>query len=463
MTDFMFDLLIIGAGPGGYVSAIRASQLGLKTAVIEKDNPGGVCLNWGCIPSKSLISQAQKFTTLKDLENMGIKADISAFNYKKVFKKSRLAATKLSKGVEFLLKKNSIELIRGTAKITGINEITVDKKKYSAKNILIATGSRPKVIPGLEFDEKGILSSTGALSLETLPESILIVGAGAIGVEFAYILSSFGVQVHLVEMLDTLLPLEDKDVSSVLLKAFKKSKVKVYTSTKASISDKQKNGYNVKLEHKDGKTTEEVVTEKILVAVGRTPNSDHLGLEEMGIKTDRGFIETGDYYETSVPGIYAIGDVIDTPLLAHVASKEGEIAVEYMAGKGHVKRIDPTLIPGAVYTEPQIASFGYTEEKAKEADYPVKVYSFPYRGAGKAVAVEESEGLVKLVCHEKTHEILGAHIAGKDATELIHELLLAKKAELLPEDIATMIHAHPTLSEAVMEAARGILGEAIHI
>jgi dihydrolipoamide dehydrogenase len=462
MTDYNYDLLIIGAGPGGYVSAIRASQLGLKTAVIEKDNPGGVCLNWGCIPSKSLISQAQKFSYLKDLENMGVSIDTGNLDYEKVYKKSRLAATKLSKGVEFLLKKNAIELIKGTAKISGQHQVSVDEKEYTAKNILIATGSRPKVISGLEFDEEGILSSTGALSLKSLPKSILIVGAGAIGVEFAYILSSFGVQVYLVEMLESILPQEDKDVSDILLKAFKKSKVKVYTSTKASVSDRKKNIYKVKLEHQDGKA-EELEVEKILVAVGRTPNSDHLGLEEIGIKTDKGFIETGDYYETSVPGIYAIGDVINTPLLAHVASKEGEIAVEHMTGKGHEKRVDSTLIPGAVYTEPQVASFGYTEAKAKEAGLPVKIFVFPFRGAGKAVAVEESEGLVKLVCHEKTHEILGAHIAGKDATELIHEILLARKAELLPEDIVSMIHAHPTLSEAVMEAARGILGEAIHI
>lgn len=462
MTDYNYDLLIIGAGPGGYVSAIRASQLGLKTAVIEKDNPGGVCLNWGCIPSKSLISQAQKFTYLKDLENMGIKTDTSGFNYESIYKKSRLAATKLSKGVEFLLKKNNIELIKGTAKISKKNTVTVDEdRQYTAKNILIATGSRPKIIPGLEFDEDGILSSTGALSLKTLPESMAIIGAGAIGVEFAYILSSFGVQVHLIEMLDTILPLEDKDVSDILSKAFKKNRIKIYTSTKASISEKLNTGYKVKLDA-DSKS-DMIEVGKILVAVGRTPNSEDLGLEEVGIKTERGFIVTGDYYETSVPGIYAIGDVINTPLLAHVASKEGEIAVEHIAGKGHEIRIDQTLIPGAVYTEPQIASFGYTEAKAKEAGYKVKVYSFPYRGAGKSVAVEEPEGLVKLVCHEETHEILGAHIAGKDATELIHEILLARKAELLPEDIASMIHAHPTLSEAVMEAARGILGETIHI
>jgi dihydrolipoamide dehydrogenase len=462
MSEFNYDLIVIGAGPGGYVSAIRASQLGMNVAVIEKDNPGGVCLNWGCIPSKSLISQAQKFTYLKDLENMGIKTDASGFNYESVYKKSRLAAAKLSKGVEFLLKKNKIELIKGAAKISGNNTITVDgDKQYTANKILIATGSRPRIIPGFEFDEAGVLSSTGALNLKTLPKSVAIIGAGAIGVEFAYIFNSFGVKVHLVEMLDSILPLEDKDASDILAKAFKKNSVKIYTSVKASISEKMSSGYKVKLEA-DGEP-EFIDVEKILVAVGRTPNSDNLGLENLGIKTDRGFIETGDFYETSVPGIYAIGDVINTPLLAHVASKEGEIAVEHMAGKGHEKRVDPTLIPGAVYTEPQIAGFGYTEMKAHEAGFPVKVFSFPFRGAGKAVAVEESDGFVKLVCHEETHEILGAHIVGKEATELIHEILLARKSELLPEDIAAMIHAHPTLSEAVMEAARGIEEWAIHV
>ncbi|MDD5582973.1 MAG: dihydrolipoyl dehydrogenase [Candidatus Marinimicrobia bacterium] len=461
MSDYSYDLIVIGAGPGGYVSAIRASQVGLNVVVIEKDNPGGVCLNWGCIPSKSLISQAQKFSTLKDLKAMGINIDTSTFNYETVYKKSRLATSRLSRGVEFLLKKNNIELIKGTAKILDRHTVTVDNDKHmTAKNILIATGSRPKVIPGLEFDKVGILSSTEALSLTSLPQSIVIIGAGAIGVEFAYILSSFGVQIHLVEMLNSILPLEDKDVSDILAKAFKKSGVKIYTSTKASISEKTANGYKVTLE--SGEQSELLETEKILVAVGRTPNSDQLGLEKLGIKTERGFIETGDYYETNIPGIYAIGDVINTPLLAHVASKEGEIVVTHLAGMNPEKRIDPTLIPSAVYTEPQIASFGYTEAKAKEAGIPFTVYTFPYRGAGKAVAIEEPDGLVKLVCHEKTHEILGAHIVGKEATELIHEILLARKGKLLPKDIATMIHAHPTLSEAVMEAARGIEKWAIH-
>ncbi|MDO9549304.1 MAG: dihydrolipoyl dehydrogenase [Candidatus Marinimicrobia bacterium] len=462
MAEYAYDLIVIGAGPGGYVAAIRASQLGLKTAVIEKDNPGGVCLNWGCIPSKSLISQAQKYSYLGDLKKMGVEFNTDNFDYANVHKKSRIAATKLSKGVEFLLKKNEIELIKGTAKVTGSNEVTVDaEKRYSAKNILIATGSRPRVIKGFEFDETDILSSTGALSLETLPKSILILGAGAIGVEFAYILNSFGVEVHLVEMMDQILPLEDEEATAVVAKSFKRKKIKMYTSTLAERYEKTGDGYTVIL--KEGETESSVSVDKILVAVGRTPNSENLGLEELGIETERGFIKTGDYYQTNVPSVFAVGDVINTPLLAHVASKEGEIAVEYRAGHQPEAKIDPMTIPSATYCEPQVASFGLTEKKATEQGVTFDKYVFPYRGIGKSVAVDESEGLVKILYNPKTKEILGAHIVGKDATELIHELLLAKKTGLLPEDIATTIHAHPTLSEAVMEAARGIEGWAIHV
>ncbi|MBN2600996.1 MAG: dihydrolipoyl dehydrogenase [Candidatus Marinimicrobia bacterium] len=462
MSKYQFDLIVIGAGPGGYVAAIRASQLGLKTAVIEKDNPGGVCLNWGCIPSKSLISQAQKYSYLDDLKKMGVEFNTDNFVYANVQKKSRIAATKLSKGVEFLLKKNEIELIKGTGKITGANEVTVNGETlYSAKNILVATGSRPRIIKGFEFDEEDILSSTGALSLETLPKSILILGAGAIGVEFAYILNSFGVEVHLVEMMNQILPLEDEETAAVVAKSFKRKKIRMYTSTLAERYEKTGDGYRVFL--KEGETDSEIIVDKILVAVGRTPNSENLGLEEFAIKTERGFIEVGDYYQTSVPSIFAIGDVINSPLLAHVASKEGEIAIEFMAGHSPEKVIDPMTIPGATYCEPQVASFGLTEKKAAEKGIKFGKYVFPYRGAGKSVAIDESEGLVKILFNPETKEILGAHIAGKDATELIHEILLAKKAELLPEDIATTIHAHPTLSEAVMEATRGIEGWAIHV
>jgi dihydrolipoamide dehydrogenase len=461
MSDFKYDLIVIGAGPGGYVAAIRATQLGLKTAVVEKDAPGGVCLNWGCIPSKSLIRQAQKYSYIGDLKKMGVQIDITDFNYANVHKKSRIAAAKLSKGVEYLLKKNEIELIKGTAEIGDIHTVVIDNDKYiTAKNILIATGSRSKDIKGFEFDEIDILSSTGALSLEQLPASILILGAGAIGVEFAYVLNSFGVEVHLVEMMDQILPLEDTETVEVVAKSFRRKKIKMYTSTLAERYEKDNDRYTVFLKQ-DGNESK-VTVDKILVVVGRIPNSENLGLEKLGIERERGFIKIGDCYQTAVPSIYAIGDVIDSPLLAHVASKEGEIAAEYMAGCSPETKIDPMLIPGATYCEPQVASFGLTEKKAAEQGISYNKYVFPYRGAGKSVAVDESDGLVKIIYNSETKEILGAHIVGKDATELIHEILLAKKSNLLPKDIAETIHAHPTLAEAVMEAARGVEGWAIH-
>ncbi|MGC9364459.1 MAG: dihydrolipoyl dehydrogenase [Fidelibacterota bacterium] len=462
MSGYSYDLIIIGAGPGGYVAAIRASQLGLKTVVIEKDKPGGVCLNWGCIPSKSLISQAQKFACLADLKEMGVECNTAGFTYANVHQKSRIAATRLSKGVEFLLKKNSVALIPGTGKITGLHEVGVDDgAHYSAKNILIATGSRPRIIRGFEFDGKAILSSYDLLNLKQLPKSILILGAGAIGVEFAYILNAFGVEVHLVELLEQILPLEDAEATAVVTRAFKRRKISIHTSTQAEIREKTDGGLQILLKNDQGEQTIEV--EKILVAVGRTPNSENLGLEKLGIKTKSGYIEVGDYYRTGVPSVYAVGDVINTPLLAHVASKEGEIAVEYMAGLKPEPKVDPLLIPGAVYCEPPLASFGLNEKSAKALNIDYKKYVFPYRGIGKAVAVEEPDGLIKILFDQDSKAILGAHIVGKDATELIHEILLAKKAGLRPHNIAEMIHAHPTLAEGVMEAARGVEGWAIHV
>jgi dihydrolipoamide dehydrogenase len=430
--------------------------------VIEKDKPGGVCLNVGCIPSKALIHQAEIFHHLADLEAIGVKTDTSAFDYAKVFKKSRAAATKLSKGVQFLLKKNNVEFVNGEARLTGPNEVTVDgSKKLTGKYILLATGSRPKEIPAFPFDEKRILSSTGALMQEDLPKSLLILGAGAIGVEFAYVMSAFGVEVHLVEMLPQILPLEDEEVVDVLEKAFKKQGIQMMTGTKASSMKEVKAGFAVTLEASDGKTSV-LEVERILVAVGRAPNTENIGLEEVGVELDRGFVKVGDYYQSTVPSVFAIGDITPSPLLAHVASKEGEIAVEHMAGHAPVPRIDPSSIPGAVYSEPQIGSFGFTEKRAKEEGVAYEKATFPYRGAGKSVAVEQPEGLVKILTDPKTTEIIGAHVVGANATELIHELLLARTAELLPEDIATMIHAHPTLSEAVMESARASEGWVIH-
>jgi dihydrolipoamide dehydrogenase len=461
MSNNQHDLIVIGAGPGGYVAAIRAAQLGLRVLVIEKDSPGGVCLNWGCIPSKSLINQALKFSYRDDLRKMGLQIDETNFDYAQVQRKSRMAATRLSKGVEFLFKKNNIELLKGTAKIASSQTVVVDDiSEFPATNILIATGSRPREIEGFKFDEEAILSSTGALSLEKLPKSLLILGAGAIGVEFAYIFNTFGVEVHLVEMMNRILPLEDAESAELLNRIFKRRKINIYIDTIATHCQKTDSGYNVFLRKENSE--ESLMVEKILVAVGRTPNSEDLGLEQLGIKTERGFVEVGDFYQTCIPSIYAIGDVVNTPLLAHVASKEGEIVAEYLAGEEPEPRVDPRLIPNAVYCEPQVASFGWTEDKLIEQKISFKKYVFPYRGVGKSIAIDEPEGFVKLLYNSDNKEILGAFLIGHDATELIHELLLARESKLFPKNIASMIHAHPTLAEAVMEAARGVEGQAIH-
>ena len=458
-----YDLLVIGSGPGGYVAAIRASQLGLKTAVIEKDKPGGVCLNVGCIPSKALINQAEIYRNRDLLVNMGIKLDETGFDYSKVFKKSRKAANTLAKGVEYLLKKNKVDLIMGEGFIEASNRVKVGDKSLGAKNIIIATGSSPRQITGFPIDEKKVLSSTGALMLEELPKDIVILGAGAIGMEFAYILNSFGVEVHVVEMMDSILPLEDKEAVRILQRALQRRGIKFHTSTRAlSMEEKDDDKILVTLEDAKGNRTEKEA-EKILVAVGRKPNTDGIGLENLGIETNRGFVPVGDYYQTKVEGVFAIGDIVDSPLLAHVASKEGEIAAEFIAGRAPEPRIDPNTIPSAVYCEPQIASFGYTEEGAIKEGLAYEKAVFPYRGAGKSVAIEKPEGMVKILYDPVTHELLGGHIVGAEATELIHELLLAKWGELLPGDIAGMIHAHPTLTEAVMEAARSADGWAIHM
>jgi dihydrolipoamide dehydrogenase len=464
MNNYDYDLVILGSGPGGYVAAIQAGQLGLKTAVIEKEKPGGVCLNIGCIPSKALIHQAEIFSYIHELEAVGVKSDTSGFDYSRVFKKSRAAADRLSKGVKFLLKKNNADLVMGRGTIQDSHTVRVDEgKTVTGRNLIIAAGSRPRELPPFPFDGDKIISSSDALMLEKLPSSIVILGAGAIGMEFAYIMNAFGTKVTVVELLDRILPLEDGEVTAVLDKDMRKRGVEIMTGTTAKEVKHTQDGIVLSVETKDG-GREELEAEKLLVAVGRVPNTEDIGLEKLGIKTEKGFIPAGDYYETSREGVFAIGDVVSSPLLAHVASREGEIAVEYIAGKKpRRKKIDPWNIPSAVYTEPQVASFGLKEEDAEKEGRKVKKSVFPYRGAGKAVAVEKKEGLVKIITDTGTGEILGAHISGSGATELIHELLLARNAELLPEDIAETIHAHPTLSEGVMEAARGAFKAPIHL
>lgn len=473
MKERSFDVVILGAGPGGYVAGIRAAQLGLSAAVIEKDTPGGVCLNIGCIPSKALIHQAGLFHEGKALlERTGAKVDVSGFDYSKVWRSSRLAADRLSKGVQFLLKKNKVELIKGFGVLSDSRSILVDnageKETIRGKALILATGSRPRSIPGFVIDEKTLLSSTGILMSDNLPSSLIILGAGAIGMEFAYVMRAFGVEVTVVELLDQVLPLEDSESAKIVEKAFASRGVKIHTSAKAEKVTERSGRALMSVILGDGSSTT-LEADRILVSVGRSPNTEGLGLEPLGIRMTRGYVETGDYYETSAAGIYAIGDITTQPQLAHVASKAGEVAVEHIAHllKGspetRTARINPYVIPSAVYCEPEVASFGLSEKKAGELGVRFEVARFPYKGIGKAVATEAPEGQVKIIFSPMTAAILGASIVGAGATDTIHELLLASEAELTLEEVAEMIHAHPTLSEGIMEAAKAGLGRAIHI
>ena len=467
MSDIIYDIAIIGAGPGGYVGAIRASQLGNKVVLIEKDNVGGVCLNWGCIPSKALIHQAEIFNEIPLLQSMGVSIDTNKFNYAYVHKKSRNAAEKLTRGVNGLLKKNNIDLVKGTANIKTPKSIEVtqsdgSKQMIKANTIIIATGSRSKEVPGMEFDEDLVLSSTGILSLSQLPKKMIILGGGVIGIEFAYILNSFGVKVDVVEMLPSILPLEDSDVSKTLKTILKKEGIQFFLNTKANALHKHENSVELEIESLDGKK-DTLSSDKILVSIGRSPNSDGLGLETLGIKMEHNFINVSQYYETNIPGIYAVGDVVSgTPLLAHVASKESEIAVEHISGL-KVHGLDSQRIPSAIYCNPQVASFGLSEQQATEQGKDFVSAKFPFIGIGKAVAVDKTDGFVKILSDKKTGEIIGAHVLGLNATELIHNLLTANKGELTANELATLVHAHPTMSEGVMESARLAEGWAIHI
>ncbi len=481
--QFDYDLLFIGAGPAGYVGAIRASQLGLKTAVVERDKHGGVCLNIGCIPSKALIEQANRFSVLEELAKVGITYDTSGFDYSKVQAFSRTAAEKLSKGVDFLLKKNKVDVIAGTAAFLDKNTLSItdsdgkEIKKVSAFAIVVATGSRPRLIPGFEFDETQVLSSTGILMMKDLPQRLLILGAGAIGMEFAYIMNSFGVQVTVVEMLDRILPMEDADVSSAIRAVFEKRGVRFYTGMKAvKLERNGTEGLRLTIEpgriqgEANQQETEPILLEgdRLLVSTGRSPNTDNLGLERLGIQLDRGYVPVHDYYETAAQGIYAVGDIVaGEAQLAHVASAQAELVAERVAhvlgkaSKPHLVRINKRFIPQAVYCEPQIASFGVKEEDLKKLNY--KSSTFPFRAIGKAVATGHPEGFVKLITDPATGEILGASVLGSGATDLIHELLLASQNELTVEEVANLIHAHPTLAEGVKEGALSALDRAIHL
>jgi dihydrolipoamide dehydrogenase len=474
--SYDYDVLVIGSGPGGYVAAIRAAQLGLRVALVEKGSIGGVCLNIGCIPTKSIIHQAEIYRGRAKLAAMGVGIDDAGFRYENVFNTSRKTAEMLSKGVAFLLKKNKVEVISGTAKVVSEHEIAIngnggsdggngDERRVSAKAVIVATGSRPKAVSGIEFDGKRVLSSDDALMLKELPKRVLIVGGGVIGVEFAHIMNAFGVEAHIVEMAERILPFEDGEITAVLARSFTKRGIKIHTSSKVSSYKVSNDAVDVAIEGAGGSRAE-ISVDKVFVMTGRAPNTEGIGLEEVGVnKTSDGFVETGDYYQTSVPSIYAIGDIVaSSPLLAHAASAEGEIAVEHIAGRRpELARVDAMSIPSVVYCEPQTAYFGLTEEAATARGVQFVKAVFPYRGCGKAVADDAVDGMVKIMADPSTQKIVGAHITGAGASELIHELLLARNAGINVGMIASMIHAHPALSETIMEAAKMIEGRAIHI
>jgi dihydrolipoamide dehydrogenase len=461
-----YDLIIIGSGPGGYVAAIRASQLKMKVAVVEKAELGGICLNWGCIPTKSLLKSAQVFEYLTHASDYGItisgevKPDFNA-----IVTRSRNVANGMSKGVQFLFKKNNIEHIKGFGRLAGNNIVEVqdqegNKKNYSAPNIIIATGARSKELPNLKQDGKKIIGYREAMTLDKLPGSMVVVGSGAIGSEFANFYQSLGTNVTLVEFLPRIVPIEDEEVSKQLERSFKKIKMRVMTDSSVESVDTSKDKCLVII--KTPKGPEVVEADIVLSAVGITTNLEDIGLEKTGVKTDKGKVVVDDFYRTSVPGIYAIGDIVHGPALAHVASAEGIICVEKIAG------IDPDPldyknIPGCTYTTPEIASCGLTEAAAKEAGYDIKVGKFPFTASGKASAAGAKDGFVKLIFDAAYGELLGAHMIGANVTEMIAEIVVARKLETTAHEIIKSVHPHPTMSEAIMEAAAAAYGEVIHL
>ncbi|MFN2230952.1 MAG: dihydrolipoyl dehydrogenase [Anaerolineae bacterium] len=459
------DVTIIGAGPGGYVAAIRAAQLGLKTALIEREHLGGVCLNWGCIPTKALLRNAEVVSLLGRGKEFGFTVDGFQADFGAAVDRSRKVSERLVKGVGALMRKNEVDVIEGTGVLKSPTsvEVTLSEggtRTLETQNIVVATGGRARAIPGMDIDGERVLTYREAIVLRDLPASAVIVGAGPIGMEFAHVWSTYGAQVTVVEMLDRALPLEDEEVSQEVERAFKRRKVKVLTATRVQGIETTADGVKVTVASADGEQVLEA--ERALIAIGVRPNSEGVGLEEIGVQVERGYVTIDDAMRTNVPGVYAIGDVTGKLALAHVASAQGIVAVETIAGVETVA-LDYEMLPRCTYCQPQVASFGITEAQAAERGHQVKVGQFPFRAIGKALGLGDYDGFVKIVADEASGEILGASLVGPEVTELLPELVLARHWELTPEEIARTVHAHPTLSEALMEAAHGVFGQAIHI
>lgn len=460
-----FDLVVIGSGPGGYVAAIRASQLGLKTAIIEKAELGGVCLNWGCIPTKALLKSAQVFEYIQHAADYGINVNGASHDFAGVVKRSRGVADGMSKGIAFLMKKNKIEVIQGAGKLVAAGKIEVtdaagSKKMVEAKNIILATGARSRELPNIKIDGKKVIGYREAMVMPQQPKTMIVMGSGAIGCEFAYFYSTMGTKVTIIEYMPTILPIEDEEVSKEVTKSFKKKGIDILTGASVEGVDTAGEGCKVKIKTADG--IKEMTCDVVLSAVGIKTNIENLGLEQLGIKTDKDKVVVDDFYQTNVKGIYAIGDIVKGPALAHVASAEGIICVEKIAGH-HPEPLNYGNIPGCTYCIPEVASVGYTEKAAKEAGYQIKVGKFPFSASGKASAAGAKEGFVKVIFDAKYGEWLGAHMVGANVTEMIAEVVAARKLETTGMEIIKSVHPHPTMSEAVMEATAQAYGECIHL
>tara|TARA_B100001057_G_scaffold476379_1_gene544303 strand:- start:2251 stop:3627 length:1377 start_codon:yes stop_codon:yes gene_type:complete len=455
-----YDIIVLGSGPGGYVTAIRASQLGFKTAVVEKESLGGVCLNWGCIPTKALLKSAQVFEYLKHADNYGFKVEKLTKDFNKIISRSRNVASGMSKGVTFLMKKNKIDVLKGFGKVKKNKVVSVDGNDYHAKHIIIATGTRSRVLPAIEQDGKQIIGYREAMTLEKQPKSITIVGSGAIGIEFAYFYNSMGTDVTVVEYLPNIVPLEDVDISKELEKSFKKKGIKIMTSSEVISVEKLKDKVIAIVKNSDKEI--KIESEILLSAVGVKSNIENIGLENVGIATDKDKILVDKYYNTNIPGFYAIGDIVAGPALAHVASAEGILCVEKIAGH-NVLPLDYGNIPGCTYCSPEISSVGLTEKQALEKGYKIKVGKFPFSASGKASASGTKEGFVKVIFDEKYGEWLGCHMIGAGVTDMIAEAVLGRKLETTGIEVLKTIHPHPTMSEAVMEAVADAYDEVIHL